>query len=144
MSSMYIWWLIFSCDLLCIRWCISWVCDSVGSSLLQIVMVIAHIQGRYLSGFSLQQSFSSCCQFPSPGFQVFLDKVYDFVGYFIHFETAYYPVLRDYIVCVFVVNPRHCNIFSSRFTIVEDVLINVLKISCSSCSLVASFLFFGK
>ena len=57
MSSMYIRWLIFSCDLFsCIRLCISWVCGWVASSLLQIVIVIAHL-GIYQSGSLSQLSF---------------------------------------------------------------------------------------
>ena len=34
---------------------------------------------------------SSYCEFRSPGFHGFLDKVYDLMWYFVHFEVVYYP-----------------------------------------------------
>ena len=54
MSSMNNRWLIFTC----IRQCISWVCGCVASSLLQIIMVIVHLPGIYLSGSLLQLSLA--------------------------------------------------------------------------------------
>ena len=57
MSSIYI-KLIFSCGLLSfIRLCISWECDWVVSSLLQLVMVIMRRPGICLSGSLLLLSF---------------------------------------------------------------------------------------
>ena len=52
-------------------------------------------------------------------------KLYDFVGYLVHFETVYYLVLWDNIVFPFVVNSRHIYSFSSRFALLGVVLINV-------------------
>ena len=37
----------------------------------------------------------------------FLDKVYDFLWYFVRFQAAYYSVLQNHIVWLFVVNPGH-------------------------------------
>ena len=37
-------------------------------------------------------------------FHGFCDEVYDFVEYFVHFQTFYYPRLRDHIIGLFVVN----------------------------------------
>ena len=37
-------------------------------------------------------------------FFYFLDKLKEFVGYLVHFETLYYPALRDHILCLFIVN----------------------------------------
>ena len=36
-----------------------------------------------------------------------------------------YLVLRDHIISYFVVNPRHRQIFPSRFAVLEDALISV-------------------
>ena len=77
------------------------------SSQLQIVMEIAHLLGRYFSGFFLE-TFSFSYQFHSQSFHGFFDKLYDFVGYF---ETVYNPALRDQIVCLLVVNSHKIYIF---------------------------------
>ena len=53
MSSLYIRWLIFSCDLVSLYPPVHWV----ASLLSQILMVIAHLPGRFLAGFSPQVSF---------------------------------------------------------------------------------------
>ncbi len=37
-----------------------------------------------------------------PGFRGLFDDVYDFMRYFVHFETEYYPALWDHIICLFV------------------------------------------
>ena len=52
MSSMYIrWWIFFAIYIVFILLYISWIYDLVASLLLQIVMLIMHIPGTYLSGF---------------------------------------------------------------------------------------------
>ena len=53
------------------------------------------------------------------------DVVYDFVGYFEHFQTFYYPSLQNHLIRPFVVNPCHGYIFPLRFYLLEDVLIYV-------------------
>ena len=75
MSSIYIMWLIFlTIYKVCILRCISYVCES--SSLLQIVMVIAHLPGRSLSEFSPHQSFFHTLSVHSPIFHGILDKLH--------------------------------------------------------------------
>ena len=71
------------------------------------------------------------------------DELYAFLGYLVHFETVHYPDFWGHIVCLFVVNPCHSYIFSSRFAPLEDVLINAEWITCS-CPIETSFLFIGK
>ena len=56
----------------------------------------------------------------------------------------FYQGLRDPIIGFFVVNLSHGHIFLPHFALLEDVLINALSVICSTCSLVASFLFFRK
>ena len=85
-------------------------------SLLQIVMVILHLPGIYISEFSPQLSFFVQLSVPLSSI---IDKYYNFFGYSVHFETVYYPILWDHIICHFVVSPRHCKIFSSRFALLE-------------------------
>ena len=48
--------------------CITYVCDSVASSLLRIVIVKAHLPGRSLSGFSPQLNFLLLLSIPLSGF----------------------------------------------------------------------------
>ena len=60
--------------------------------------------------------------FPLSNFSWIPRKFHDFV---LKCLTINYSALQDYIVCPFVVNPRHNSIFSSRFALLEDELINV-------------------
>ena len=92
---------------------------------IQKVMVIVHLLGIYLRGSLIQLIFFPRCRFHSLGFHGFLDNVNDFVLYLVYFVAVYYPALWNHILCLFVVNPRYCKIFSSRLVIDEDVLINV-------------------
>ena len=50
---------------------------------------------------------------PLSSFYGFCDEVYDFVRYFVHFLTFYYPSLRDDVIGLFQVNP----VFSSMVLI---------------------------
>ena len=52
------------------------------------------------------------------GLHGFLDKVYDFLWYFVHFETVYYPALWDHIISLSVVTLHLSQIFPS---LVENV-----------------------
>ena len=72
-------------------------------------------------------------------FHGFLHDRRDFVGYPVHFETVYYRVLPD----LFVVNKSHSRYFSSRFALLEDVLIIIEQLSCFFVPLWHSF-FLGK
>ena len=78
MSSMYIKRLIFSCELQslypAVHFLSMWLSGNGDKHHLEI----------YFLGFSFQLSFS-CCQFSFPRFHGFLDKVYDFIWYFVHF-----------------------------------------------------------
>ena len=53
----------------------------------------------------------------------FMKNDYDFVGYFIHYPTLYYPSLRDDIIGLFAVNPPHGYIFPPCFGLFENVLV---------------------
>ena len=113
MSSINIWWSIFSCD--------SW---STWTSLLKIVIVVGHRPGRYFSGFLPQQSFSPWCLFDSPVFHYIFHELHDFTRYLVNFMTVYYEAMWEHIIWIFWMNPLYNEIFPSRFTIFEDVFIN--------------------
>ena len=63
----------------------------------------SRLPGISLTEVSPLLSFSSCYLFDSPVFNGILDKLYDFAGYLGHFKT----ILRDHIIYLFVVYPRH-------------------------------------
>ena len=108
--SMYIWWFVFSCDLVSLKPPIYFLC--MRSSLLQIIMVIAHLPGIYISGFSPQLSFFLLLLIQLHRFfNGFLDKLFDFFGYLVRFKTVYYSVLRDHIVFLFALNRCYSKIF---------------------------------
>ena len=106
---MYFWWLIFSSYALC------WY-------------PIVHFLSMWLSGIIAVVNRNSHCASPwkiplwifgsvkllPPGdintLQVFM--VYDFMWYFVHFEANYNPALGNNIICLFVINPGHCQFFS--------------------------------
>ena len=126
MSSMYIKWLIFSCDLLSLYPAVHFL-----SMWLSGIIAIMNGHGNSASPrniplwiFASAKLFHPAVNSTLQVFMVFLDN--DFVIYLLHFETVYYPALGDHIINLFVVNPCHCHIFPSRFTLVEDVLI-ILK-----------------
>ena len=52
-------------------------------------------------------------------------KIYDIVGYLVHFQTIHYPGLWDYIISLFAIDPRQGYIFPPQFPFLEDLLINV-------------------
>ena len=74
---------------------------------------------------SAKLSFSCGCQFHSPVFFWFLDKLYHLVGYLVHYQVVYYPALRDHIVFPFIINPRYSNNFPSPFPLFGGVLTNI-------------------
>ena len=104
-------------------------------------MVIVQLTRKPLSGFLPEFNFFLWLSVLLSNFHGFLNKLYDFTGYRVYFETVCYPSLRGHTVSLFVVNQSHRYIFSSRFVLGEDVLTNNLKLFCSSGSLGASFLF---
>ena len=77
-SSMCIRWLIFFLVIyeVCIRLCISWVYGWVISSLLQIVMEIAHLPWRSLSVFLSQLSFCLQLSIRLSSFEGILNKLW--------------------------------------------------------------------
>ena len=97
-------------------------------------MVTVRLPGIYLIGFSPQLNFSSRCQFHSPIFHGFLDKLDDFDGYLIHFETIYYLAWWDHIISLFVVNLCQSYIFC--------LLLISLKTCWSMCSSLFLAIFF--
>ena len=73
------------------------------SWLLWIATVIEHLLEKYLFGSLFQLTFYLLLSIHSPGFHGFLDKVFDFMWYFVHLEAVYYLTYRNHIVCLFVV-----------------------------------------
>ena len=73
------------------------------------VMVILHLPWTYRSGFSHLRFFFPL-SISLSSFWGFFGKLYDYNGYFVHFEIVYYPALQDHNVCIFVVNCCHSNI----------------------------------
>ena len=69
----------------------------------------------------------------------FCDEVYDFVGYFKHFLVFYHSNLENNIIGLFVVN-----MFLSCFNFLQEEPIYKYPVTCSSCFLATSFLFFRK
>ena len=111
MSTKYIRGLTFSCDLLSLyppvyflgMWLSDTIaitnsnCDSASPRNIDLrVFFFASIQLIPFAANSALQVF-----------RIFFDKVHDFVWYHVHFETVYLPGLRDYIMCLLIVNPLH-------------------------------------
>ena len=92
--------------------------------------------------FSPQKGLSTCSQFYPSVFHSFRDKVYEFVGYLVHFHTLYYPNLRDHTTDLFCCPSMPWLHFSALFWLFEDALAYILYVICSSCPPVTSFLFF--
>ena len=63
------------------------------------------------------RNFTSVKLFPStvssPVFPIIFDRIYDFVGFLVHFEAVYYRAFC--MVCLFVVNLLHSYIFFISF-----------------------------
>ena len=104
MSSKYIRYLIFSCDLVSLYPAVHFL-----SMWLSGIMAIMNSKGDRASpwkiplDFCFSQASSPSCQFHRPGFHGFLDKVYDFMGYFVHFEAVYYLALWNHIIIIIIV-----------------------------------------
>ena len=103
-SSMYIRRQIFSYDWLSLCLALYFLSMWLGG-----IIAIANSNGDSAPPwiFVSAKFFSFWCHFHCWGFYDFLDKIYNFVWYFVHFEAVYYPTLRDHIICIFVVNPGH-------------------------------------
>ena len=80
-------WFFLAIYEVCIRLCISLVCNWVSIIAITIVTEIAHQPRSSFSGFY------PCFQFEFPVFRGYLDKLYDFVIY--NFKTVYYPFLSN-------------------------------------------------
>ena len=109
MSFMYIRWFIFSCDLLTLYPAVHFL-----GKWLSGIMAIMNSNSDSTSSrnislciFASAKLFSSAINSTFQVLIVFLDKVYDFVWYFVHFETVYHPALWYPIICLFVVKPGH-------------------------------------
>ena len=104
-SSMYIRWLIFSCDLLSLYPAVHFL-----SMWQSGIMALMNSNGDSASWKIPLWIFVSAKLLPSAVnstrkvFMVFPIK-FDFIWYFVHFEAVYYPALRDDIIYDFVVNP---------------------------------------
>ena len=62
-----------------------------------------------------------------PSFYGFRDKVFDLVGYFLYFQTFYYPSLRNHIIGIFIIFQFHPCAVKIFFTS------NVNALSVRSC-----------
>ena len=112
MSSMYIMWLIFYCDLLS-----SYPAVDFLSMWLNGIMAFTNSNSDSGSPWKIALWIFALAKLPPPvvnftiqDFMVFLINLF-FIWYFVHFETVYYPTLRYHIIYVFVVNPGHNDIF---------------------------------
>ena len=101
---MYIKWLIFSSDLLSLYLAVHFL-----NMWLSGILAIMNINGDRASPWKIPLwIFALTKLLPYAfGFHGFLDKVYDFMWYFVHFEAVYYPAMRNHILRHFVVNPGH-------------------------------------
>ena len=96
---------------------------------------------QFLLSFYQAKLFSRAVNSILQCFRPFFFKLNDFFGNLVHFVTVLLSSFaRLYRLPLF----GHSNIFPFRFAFLEDVLINILYISCSFCFLVISFLFFGE
>ena len=93
MSSVYIRWMIFFSDLASLYLPVHFL-----STLFSGIIAITNSNGNSASLwkiplwiFTSGQLFLPAALFDSPVFHYCLDKLYDFVGYLVHFETVYYP-----------------------------------------------------
>ena len=127
MLSMSIRWSIFSCDLVSlyppVHFLRMWL-----SGIITIRIISGDSPSRWKIPFWIFIStklFPAAVNSNSSVFHCFHDKLYGFIWYLVHFETFYYPALRDNIVCLFVVNPRHNYIFSVSFCSPSSELTNV-------------------
>ena len=97
MSSMYIRRFIFSCDkvklylaLYFLRMWLSGIITIINSN-----SDSSSPWNIHLWIFVSAKLFPPAVKFYSPGFHGFLDRFYDFIRYFVQFETFYYPALCD-------------------------------------------------
>ena len=95
-------WLIFSHDLLSLYPAAHFL-----SRWLSGIMAIMNSNGESASPWNILLWIFASAKIPSPAFHSFLNNVYDFIWYFVHFEAVYFPVLQDHFICLFVVNPGH-------------------------------------
>ena len=86
----------FSCDLLrlypVVDFLSMWFSDIIG---IMNIKSDSTSPLKYLFGSLLQLS-----SFHPPGFSGFLEKVYDFMWYFVHLDAVYYSALRTHIISV--------------------------------------------
>ena len=102
MSSLYIRWLILSCDFLSLYPAVHFL-----SMWLSGIIRIINSIGDSVSPWNISLwNFASTKLFP-PAVDSTPEVVYDIVWYFVHLEAVYYPALQDYIICLLIVNPRH-------------------------------------
>ena len=73
----------------------------------------------------------------SPFFHGIFNELYKFPRYLVNFKIVYYPALRDLLMCLFIVNPRHNWIFPSRFVSREDVLISFHRYLWYRCDILS-------
>ena len=64
--------------------------------------------------------FTSVKLFPSTVSSIFQFFMVFSINFMISLDILYIPTLWNHIKCLFVVNPRHSYIFSSRFALLKD------------------------
>ena len=137
MTSMYIRWLIFSCYLLSLYLSVHFL-----SMWLSGLITITNSNSDSASLWNIPVwILTSAKLFPplvssTHQVSVVFSINFEFVRYLVHFETIPGAPYKH-----FYINQRHSQIFSSRITLVDNVLINVKVFSSPSGSLAALFLF---
>ena len=119
---MYIWWLISSCDLLSFYPAVHFLNISLSD-----IIAITNSSGDSASPrniplwiFVSAKLPPLCSQFNFPGFHGFLDKIYDFVWYLVHFEQFIIQLCGTISYAFLQSNPGHRWILPYRLTLVVD------------------------
>ena len=106
---MHIKWLLFSCDQLSFYPAVHFL-----SLWLSGIMAIMNSKGDSASPWKIPLWIFASDKLFRPAVnsivQVligFLNKVNEFMWYFVHFEAVHNPALRNHIICLFIVNPGH-------------------------------------
>ena len=133
---MYIKWLIFSCDLLSLYPAVHFL-----RMWLSGIIVVMHLPAIYFFGSLPLLIFVLLLSIPLSRFAW---STVRFGQVFYTFWDSVVSSLGGSHRKLFAVDPSHCQIFLSRFTFVEDILIYIYFFLCASASPAISFLFVGE
>ena len=114
MLSMYIRWLIFSCDLVSLyppgHFLSMWLSGIIAITNSNVESTFSWNIPLWI--FTSARLFPPAINFTLQFSLVFFNKFFDFIRYLVHFETVYYPVLKDHIVSLFVARFWHLILLS--------------------------------